>query len=77
MISVVHALQEEGRCLKVLNGHDGAVNSVAVDHSGKLAVTAGEDGVGRVWDVTSGDCIQLLLGHTSLGVSLEVNSVKH
>lgn len=62
-------LQEEGRCLQVLKGHVGAVNSVAIDQSGRLAVTAGEDGVGRVWDLANGSCVQLLLGHTSLGAS--------
>lgn len=61
------AAQEQGQCLNVLAGHTGAVNSVAVDRHGKIAVTAGADGTGRVWDVRVGTCVQLLLGHTSLG----------
>lgn len=60
-------VQEEGTCVSVLVGHSGAVNSVAVDRFGKIAVTAGADGTGRVWNVATGTCIQLLLGHTSLG----------
>lgn len=48
-------------------GHSGAVNAVAVESTGKFAVTGGADGTGRVWDLQSGNCIQLLLGHTSLG----------
>ena len=60
-------LQEEGQCLNVLVGHSCAVNSVAVDRHGKIAVTAGADGTGRVWDLATGSCVQLLLGHTSLG----------
>ena len=59
--------QEEGQCLNVLVGHSCAVNSVAVDRYGKFAVTAGADGTGRVWDLATGSCVQLLLGHTSLG----------
>lgn len=58
--------------MNVLNGHSGAVNSVAVDYHGKTAVTAGADGTGRVWDTTRGICIQLLLGHTSLGQLLHL-----
>lgn len=48
-------------------GHTGAVNTVAVDQFGRFAVTGGMDGTGRVWDLQTGTCTQLLLGHTSLG----------
>ena len=60
-------VQEEGACLSVMVGHSGAVNAVAVHSAGKFAVTGGADGTGRVWDLHSGTCLQLLLGHTSLG----------
>lgn len=48
-------------------GHEGAVNTVAVDANGRFAVTGGKDGTGRIWDLRTGNCLQLLLGHTSLG----------
>lgn len=60
-------LQEEGSCLNMLVGHSGSVRSIALDQHGKIAVSAGEDGTGRVWNLATGDCVQLLLGHTSLG----------
>ena len=56
-------------------GHTGGVNSVAVDPMGKFAVTGGADGTGRVWDLKSGTCLQLLLGHTSIGESWPSNLV--
>ena len=62
-------LQEEGVCTSVMVGHTGAVNTVAVDTVGAFAVTGGADGTGRVWDLSSGTCMQLLLGHTSIGES--------
>ncbi len=53
--------------MSALVGHTGSVNSVAVDANGRFAVTGGVDGTGRVWDVKTGSCVQLLLGHTSIG----------
>ena len=66
-LRVGNGLQEEGTCTNVLVGHSGSVRSIALDSRGKIAVSAGEDGTGRVWNLATGDCIQLLLGHTSLG----------
>ena len=66
---LIFRVQEEGTCLNVLLGHSGTVRSIAVDQHGKVAVSAGEDGTGRVWNLATGDCVQLLLGHTSLGES--------
>ena len=49
---------------QALTGHDGSVRGVAVTPDGATAVSGGEDGVARVWDL-SGGCEQATLaGHT-------------
>jgi WD40 repeat protein len=40
-----------GRVFQTLQGHQGAVNAVAFDRSGKSLLTAGADGSIRMWDV--------------------------
>lgn len=47
-----------------LDGHSGAVYSVAYDHEGKRLVTASEDGTARIWDAATGREKIILLGHT-------------
>src|SRR5690349_5989872 len=42
----------------VLEGHAGAVLSVAFSKDGKRAATGGADKHGRVWDVSNGDELQ-------------------
>lgn len=39
------------------------MNAAAIDSEGRVAVTASADGTGRVWDLTNGRCIHVLLGH--------------
>lgn len=41
----------EGRCLRVLGGHKGAVRAVAVSQDGEVCVTASQDGTARLWRV--------------------------
>ncbi|XP_022112807.2 ribosome biogenesis protein BOP1 homolog [Pieris rapae] len=41
-------------------GHDGLVRSVDFDPAGQYALTAGEDGTVRVWEVASGRCLRTL-----------------
>src|SRR5208282_5857246 len=43
--------------------HDGVVNGLAATSDGKLAVSAGEDAVLRVWDLTKGKETGKLAGH--------------
>jgi WD40 repeat protein len=43
---------EEGEPKRVYRGHTGVILAVAVSPDGKRAVTGGEDGVARVWDLT-------------------------
>jgi len=59
-------------CFRVLRGHKGAVNAVAVmdSSSGRMSkrkqrvVSASADGTVRLWDVLSGELLQRLTQHT-------------
>ncbi|KAG2483532.1 hypothetical protein HYH03_017637 [Edaphochlamys debaryana] len=42
--------------LKVMRGHKGAVNSIAVHGSGKLALSTARDGAIRMWNLAKGRC---------------------
>jgi WD40 repeat protein len=44
----------------VFRGHEGAVKKAAFSDDGKLAITAGDDGTVRIWDVSSGQCQAVL-----------------
>lgn len=44
-------------------GHTGVVNELAVSPDGGLLLTAGQDGVVRLWDSESRSCIQTFEGH--------------
>jgi WD40 repeat protein len=45
-------------------GHDGPIESIAFDASGKLLLTASADGTTRIWDVSTGNTLAVLRGHT-------------
>ena len=47
--------------LKKLEGHYGSVTDVRYCQSGKYIVTAGEDGQIKVWDSSSGYCVQTIV----------------
>ena len=59
-----------GACLRVLDGHSGPVNSVAVCADGRRAVSASSDKTLQVWDLDTGKCLRVIEGHSE-----EVNSV--
>ncbi|MGE3804634.1 MAG: WD40 repeat domain-containing serine/threonine protein kinase [Gemmataceae bacterium] len=52
-----------------LAGHLSAVKSVAVNHDGSLAATAGEDGKVLVWDLPSGRAIKTCRGRGRFSVN--------
>jgi WD40 repeat protein len=53
-----------GECRKVLTGHNGPVNCVAVDPNNKRQIyTAGADYIIKCWDCITGDLIRDLKGH--------------
>ena len=53
----------------ILTGHTKSV--VAVSADGRIAVSGGEDGTLRVWDVASGACVHTLAGDPPLAVSAD------
>ncbi|KAK8393093.1 hypothetical protein O3P69_013257 [Scylla paramamosain] len=58
-----------------LEGHGGEVSKVCFSPSGSRVFTAGEDGHLRVWDTTTGHCLQVReeRGHTSEIFSMAVS----
>src|SRR5262249_36069964 len=49
-----------GRLLTTLQGHTGAVRSVALGGDGQMLASGGEDGTIRLWDVPSGTYLRTL-----------------
>ncbi|KAF2678860.1 hypothetical protein K458DRAFT_282421, partial [Lentithecium fluviatile CBS 122367] len=47
-------------CLQTLEGHSGAVMSVAFSHDSTRLASASYDNTVKVWDVHSGACLQTL-----------------
>ncbi len=52
-----------GRCTRILRGHIDRVSTVALTPSGKVVLSGGYDRTLRVWNVETGQAVQLL-GHT-------------
>ena len=53
-----------------LQGHSSGVNSVSFSPDGTKVASGSDDETVKLWDVTSGECLQTLEGHSS-----DVNSV--
>ena len=49
-------------CLQTLEGHNGEVNSVAFSHDSTQLASGSGGGTVRIWDASSGDCLQTLEG---------------
>ena len=49
-----------GKCIRVLEGHSGRVNAVAVCNERSTALTASDDSTARVWDMETGRCLAVL-----------------
>jgi F-box and WD-40 domain protein CDC4 len=54
---------ETGECLKVLEGHEKTIRSMAVH--GDIVVSGSYDNDARVWNSKTGECLNVLKGHTS------------
>jgi WD40 repeat protein len=52
-------------CLQTLEGHNGAVNSVAWSHDATRLASASWDRTVKIWDPATGQCVSTLEGHSS------------
>jgi len=50
---------------KVIKGHTGKINSVAISSDNTFIISGSNDKTIRIWDVVSGECIKILEGHNS------------
>jgi WD40 repeat protein len=57
--------EETGAIARSLPGHDGAVTGAAFSLDGSMLATTGEDGLLKVWDLSSGDVISTIRGPAS------------
>ncbi|KAF2200698.1 NACHT-domain-containing protein, partial [Delitschia confertaspora ATCC 74209] len=51
-------------CLQTLEGHSSSVNSVAFSHDSTRLASVSNDRTVKIWDPSSGDCLQTLEGHS-------------
>ncbi|KAK1589765.1 uncharacterized protein LY79DRAFT_517222 [Colletotrichum navitas] len=61
------------QCLQKLEGHGGAVYSVAFSHDSTYIVSASSDQTVRVWRTDTGECIHSLEGHSDTVQSVAVS----
>ena len=69
-------LAQPGQALRqTLTGHDGSVSAVGVSAEGTTAVSGGDDGMVRVWDLAGAAAPRVLTGHDgevyAVGVSAD------
>ncbi|CAH0042151.1 unnamed protein product [Clonostachys rhizophaga] len=50
----------DATCAHILEGHTGAIISIAFSHDGCLIASTSRDATVRIWDTSSGQCIQKL-----------------
>jgi WD40 repeat protein/predicted ATPase/transcriptional regulator with XRE-family HTH domain/Tfp pilus assembly protein PilF len=72
ILSTAPPNRSQGRLLTHLQGHSGAVRSVALSSDGRLVASGSYDGTIRLWEAHGGACIAILHGHSSAihGVAL-------
>jgi WD40 repeat protein len=56
---------ENGKTVRLLSGHDGAVRCVTFSPKGNTIVSGGLDRTVRVWEAASGRQLRVLAGHTA------------
>ena len=60
-------------CLQTLEGHSYVVNSVAFSHDSAQLASASDDKTVKVWDASSGECLQTLrIGRALQRISFDV-----
>jgi WD40 repeat protein len=53
-------------CILTLKAHTNSVWSVAFSFDGKQLASCSFDQTVRIWDISTGECSQVLQGHTAL-----------
>jgi WD40 repeat protein len=62
-----------GKCIQMLRGHDGWVNSVAFSHDSAWLASGSYGGMVKIWNVSSGECLQTLSTDKTLyGISFNI-----
>ena len=57
--------EEEPTCRLELVGHTHNLSCVSFAPDSKVVITGSEDKTARIWSVETGECLQLLKGHTA------------
>jgi WD40 repeat protein len=55
--------KESGACLKVLEGHRGAIKQLAISHNSTRLASVSRDKTVKIWDISNGECLQTLEHH--------------
>lgn len=58
-----------GKCLKTLPAHSDPVSAVHFNRDGSLIVSSSYDGLCRIWDTASGQCLKTLIDDDNPPVS--------
>ncbi|KAF2800997.1 hypothetical protein K505DRAFT_227576 [Melanomma pulvis-pyrius CBS 109.77] len=60
-------------CLQTLEGHSDSVRSVAFSHDSARLTSASYDRTVKIWDASSGECLQTLdMGWPLFGISFDI-----
>ena len=64
-----------GKCLKTLPAHSDPVSAVDFNRDGALIVSSSYDGLCRIWDTASGQCLKTLIGIYLFDLTCYVNVI--
>ena len=64
-----HGTILSGKCLKTLPAHSDPVSAVHFNRDGSLIVSSSYDGLCRIWDTASGQCLKTLIDDDNPPVS--------
>jgi WD40 repeat protein len=73
LIAIKPAMRDEwSACLQTLEGHSDRVNSVAFSHDSARLASASDDKTVKIWDASSGECLQTLeIGKALFNISFD------
>jgi len=82
LLDLNHAIGEGGRRARLLSlwpirsfkGHEGTVYDARFSPDGRMMLSGSEDTTIRLWDITTGQCLNTFKGHTTSVSSLDFSS---